>query len=90
VEFAGQKITNIYYYTYALDAVKIGDLAHMVVVRDGQQVTFEVTPKRENKREHARSAVFAAAHFADFFCDLSKVAADLVTRDLELDHESAI
>jgi hypothetical protein len=45
VEFAGQKITNIYDYTYALDAVKIGEPARMVVERDGRQVTLEVTPE---------------------------------------------
>jgi hypothetical protein len=45
VEFAGQKITNIYDYTYALDAVKIGKPTRMVVERDGQQVTLEVTPE---------------------------------------------
>jgi Tol biopolymer transport system component len=45
VEFAGQKITNIYDYTYALDAVKIGQPAQMVVERDGRRVTLEVTPE---------------------------------------------
>ena len=45
VEFAGQKITNIYDYTYALDAVKIGQPTRMVVERDGRRVTLEVTPE---------------------------------------------
>jgi S1-C subfamily serine protease len=45
VELAGQKITNIYDYTYALDAVKIGKPVRMVVERDGRQVTLEVTPE---------------------------------------------
>jgi hypothetical protein len=45
VEFAGQKITNIYDYTYALDAVKIGQPSRMVVERDGRRVTLEVTPE---------------------------------------------
>jgi Tol biopolymer transport system component len=45
VEFAGQKITNIYDYTYALDAVKIGQPTRMVLERDGQRVTLEVTPE---------------------------------------------
>jgi Tol biopolymer transport system component len=45
VEFAGQKITNIYDYTYALDAVKIGQPVRMIVERDGQRVTLEVTPE---------------------------------------------
>ena len=45
VEFAGQKITNIYDYTYALDAAKIGQPTRMVVERDGRRVTLEVTPE---------------------------------------------
>ena len=45
VEFAGQKITNIYDYTYALDAVKIGQPVTMIVERNGQRVTLTVTPE---------------------------------------------
>jgi len=45
VEFAGQKIANIYDYTYALDAVKIGQPAKMIVERSGQRVTLTVTPE---------------------------------------------
>ena len=45
VEFAGQKITNIYDYTYALDAVKIGQPVEIVVERDGKRVTLTVTPE---------------------------------------------
>jgi hypothetical protein len=45
VEFAGQKITNIYDYTYALDAAKIGQPARMVVERDGGRVTLTVIPE---------------------------------------------
>jgi Tol biopolymer transport system component len=45
VEFAGQKITNIYDYTYALDAVKIGQAVEIVVERDGKRVTLTVTPE---------------------------------------------
>ena len=45
VEFAGQKITNIYDYTYALDAVKIGQPVTMIVERNGQRVTLRVTPE---------------------------------------------
>jgi Tol biopolymer transport system component len=44
VEFGGQKITNIYDYTYALDAVKIGQPVKMIVERDGRRVTLTVTP----------------------------------------------
>ena len=43
VEFAGQKIANIYDYTYALDAVKIGQPVKMIVERNGQRVTLTVT-----------------------------------------------
>jgi hypothetical protein len=45
VEFAGQKIANIYDYTYALDAVKIGQPVKMIVERNGQRVTLTVTPE---------------------------------------------
>jgi hypothetical protein len=45
VEFAGQKITNIYDYTYALDAAKIGKPTHLVIERDGKQVGISVTPE---------------------------------------------
>jgi Tol biopolymer transport system component len=45
VEFAGQKITNIYDYTYALDAVKIGQKVKVVVERAGKRVDLEVTPE---------------------------------------------
>jgi S1-C subfamily serine protease len=45
VEFAGQKIANIYDYTYALDAAKIGKSTRMVVERDGKRVAITVTPE---------------------------------------------
>ena len=45
VEFAGQKITNIYDYTYALDAVKIGQPVKITVDRGGQPVEVTVTPE---------------------------------------------
>ncbi len=45
VEFAGQKIANIYDYTYALDAVKIGKTVSIVVLRAGQRVTVQATPE---------------------------------------------
>jgi Tol biopolymer transport system component len=48
VEFAGQKIANIYDYTYALDAVKIGQPVKMIVERDGQRVVLTVTPQARN------------------------------------------
>lgn len=45
VEFAGQKIKNIYDYTYALDAVKIGQPVKVTVQRDGKPVEITVTPE---------------------------------------------
>ena len=45
VELSGQKIANIYDYTYALDAVKIGQPVEIVVLRDGQRVSLKVTPE---------------------------------------------
>ncbi|MEN9572405.1 MAG: hypothetical protein RL514_260 [Verrucomicrobiota bacterium] len=44
VEFAGQKIANIYDYTYAMDAVKIGQPVKVVVLRDGKRVELIATP----------------------------------------------
>jgi len=45
VEFAGQKIANIYDYTYAMDAVKIGQPIQVTVLRSGERVTLTVTPE---------------------------------------------
>ncbi|HEV7406388.1 MAG TPA: M28 family peptidase [Chthoniobacteraceae bacterium] len=45
VEFAGQKIANIYDYTYALDAVKIGTPVKITVERGGKRVEVTVTPE---------------------------------------------
>ncbi len=45
VEFAGQKIANIYDYTYALDAVKIGTPVKITVEREGKRVDLTVTPE---------------------------------------------
>lgn len=45
VEFAGQKIANIYDYTYALDAVKIGKTIDIVVLRGGMRVSIKATPE---------------------------------------------
>jgi len=45
VEFAGKEIKNIYDYTYALDAMKVGVPVSIVVLREGQRVALEVTPE---------------------------------------------
>lgn len=44
VELAGQKITNIYDYTYALDVVKIGEPIQVIFLRDGERVEATITP----------------------------------------------
>jgi len=45
VEFAGQKIANIYDYTYSLDAVKIGTPVKVTVEREGKRLELTVTPE---------------------------------------------
>jgi C-terminal processing protease CtpA/Prc len=45
VEFGGTKIANIYDYTYALDAVKIGQPVKVVLLRNGERLTMTVTPE---------------------------------------------
>ena len=45
VEFAGQTIRNIYDYTYALDAIKIGEPVDVVVLRDGKRTTLRIVPE---------------------------------------------
>jgi hypothetical protein len=44
IELAGKKIENIYDYTYALDALKIGSPVELIVMRGEQRVTLTVTP----------------------------------------------
>ena len=45
IEFAGQKIANIYDYTYALDAVKIDVPIEVVYLRNGERHTTTLTPR---------------------------------------------
>jgi hypothetical protein len=45
VELAGKSIKNIYDYTYAMDALKIGEAVPIVVVRDGRRVTLTIIPE---------------------------------------------
>jgi Tol biopolymer transport system component len=45
VEFGGKKIVNIYDYTYAMDAVKIGQTVQVIVLRNGQRMELAVTPE---------------------------------------------
>lgn len=44
IQLAGKTIENIYDYTHALQAVKVGQPLTVEVVRDGQRATFTVTP----------------------------------------------
>jgi hypothetical protein len=44
VEIAGQTITNIYDYTFALEILKIGEPAKVVYLRDGQRKETMLTP----------------------------------------------
>jgi Tol biopolymer transport system component len=45
VEFGGTKVANIYDYTYAMDAVKIGQSVTLVVLRHNERLTLTVTPE---------------------------------------------
>ena len=44
VEIAGQSITNIYDYTYALEVLKIGQPAKVAYVRLGERKETTLTP----------------------------------------------
>ncbi len=44
VELAGRKIENIYDYTYAIEALKIGETIKVVVRRGGEKIELQVTP----------------------------------------------
>ena len=43
-EIAGRKVENIYDYTYALNALKVGEAVGIVVDRDGSATTLSVVP----------------------------------------------
>jgi C-terminal processing protease CtpA/Prc len=45
VEFGGTKITSIYDYTYAIDAVKIGQPVKVIVLRNSERIPLTVTPE---------------------------------------------
>ncbi len=44
VEVAGRPIENIYDYTYALDALKVGEAIQIVVLRGDDRLAFEIKP----------------------------------------------
>ena len=48
VEIAGQTISNIYDYTYALDVLKIGQAAKVIYIRSGQRRETMLTPASRN------------------------------------------
>ena len=45
VELAGQSITNIYDYTYALDILKVGEAASVAFMREGVRIETELIPE---------------------------------------------
>jgi len=45
IRLAGKEIKNIYDYTYAIDAVKIGVEIEIVVLRDSKEVSLKITPE---------------------------------------------
>ena len=45
VELSGRQIENIYDYTYAIDALKVGEGVEVVVLRGGDRVEIEVVPE---------------------------------------------
>ncbi len=44
VELAGRAVENIYDYTYAIEALKIGQATPIVVLRNGERVSLEIVP----------------------------------------------
>ena len=44
IKLAGKKIENIYDYTYAIEALKIGQAAEIEVLRGGKSIVMKVTP----------------------------------------------
>ncbi len=45
IKFGTKMVENIYDFTYALDAVKVGEPVEVVVLRDGEEVKLKVTPE---------------------------------------------
>jgi S1-C subfamily serine protease len=44
VELAGKQIENIYDYTHAIGALKVGQQVKMVVLRSGERVDLDLVP----------------------------------------------
>lgn len=45
VELAGRRVENIYDYTYAIESLRVGETVGVTVLRDGERLGFEVTPR---------------------------------------------
>ncbi len=45
VELAGKKVENIYDYSFAISALKVGDPTPIVVMRKGQRIELKVVPE---------------------------------------------
>ena len=45
VELAGRVIENIYDYTYAIDALKIGQEVNIAVIRNDKRISLKITPE---------------------------------------------
>ena len=50
VEVAGRSIENIYDYTYALEALEVGEPTAITVLRSGRRVTLTATPTSRDSR----------------------------------------
>jgi S1-C subfamily serine protease len=44
LELAGKKIDNIYDYTYAIDALKVGETVKIKIKRGDEVLTLDITP----------------------------------------------
>jgi S1-C subfamily serine protease len=44
VEVDGRRIENLYDYTYALEALRVGESAKIVVMRGAKRITLDVVP----------------------------------------------
>ena len=45
VEVDGQPIENLYDFTYALEALRVGETAQIVILREGRRMTLRVVPR---------------------------------------------
>lgn len=45
IELGGQKIENIYDYTYAIDSLKVDKPSKIKILREGKNIDLEITPK---------------------------------------------